>query len=588
MEQTQNQNPFEKMANERISKMDFKTFMDLILTYKTLNMFNPNNPLYMYICYFVPYTPKINKKQKKLLFQNNLNYASMTNAIKYLTQMKKMSKLFEIKEKPIQFTLRNCKNLQRFQKVETQLRNDEYNKTIIKIQKHMRGFLKRISLVRIIDYIIIERLLLCILRIQRQYRRFACRRTFKVNHLINLILKDRIQKSDKLKYILHSYKMKVEAKKKLFINAVLKERNDKLLFLQGFFKAKFAHNTISQLLMSEKTKYIITYPYNAHTVKLKLYLDNKLKMSRLYDFEFCSVRKIFILKINQSDIKPGKYFCQFIVDNYISSDERYDLVEGKDGHYYNIIEFNMKGKNPYGSTNTIHTSINVTRSDSSNNNSFDSPQLVSNKKFPFNNNNYNYQNNFINNMNNNGNNNYMNNINNNNYLNNLNDNNGNNNYMNNINNNNYLNNLNDNNGNNNYMNNNYNNNNYLNNLNNKNGNNNYMNNNINNNNYLNNNLNDNINNNYMNNSINNSNNYMNINNNGNNNYMNNMNNMNNGNNNFYNYNGYNNYNNFNYGYMFQKPNAYGKYINEEEFIHSLKNNLQGKTSEFSNEFSNVD
>ena len=543
MEQTQNQNPFEKMANERISKMDFKTFMDLILTYKTLNMFNPNNPLYMYICYFVPYTPKINKKQKKLLFQNNLNYASMTNAIKYLTQMKKMSKLFEIKEKPIQFTLRNCKNLQRFQKVETQLRNDEYNKTIIKIQKHMRGFLKRISLVRIIDYIIIERLLLCILRIQRQYRRFACRRTFKVNHLINLILKDRINKSDKLKYILHSYKMKVEAKKKLFINAVLKERNDKLLFLQGFFKAKFAHNTISQLLMSEKTKYIITYPYNAHTVKLKLYLDNKLKMSRLYDFEFCSVRKIFILKINQSDIKPGKYFCQFIVDNYISSDERYDLVEGKDGHYYNIIEFNMKGKNPYGSTNTIHTSINVTRSDSSNNNSFDSPQLVSNKKFPFNNNNYNYQNNFINNMNNNGNNNYMNNINNNNYLNNLNDNNGNNNYMNN---------------------------------------------NINNNNYLNNNLNDNINNNYMNNSINNSNNYMNINNNGNNNYMNNMNNMNNGNNNFYNYNGYNNYNNFNYGYMFQKPNAYGKYINEEEFIHSLKNNLQGKTSEFSNEFSNVD
>ena len=138
-------------------------------------------------------------------------------------------------------------------------------------------------------------------------------------------------------------------------------------------------------------------------------MDNKLKVSRLYDFEFCSVRKIFILKINQSDIKPGKYFCQFIVDNYISSDERYDLVEGKDGHYYNIIEFNMKGKNPYGSTNTIHTSINVTGTDSSNNNSIDSPQLVSNKKFPYNNNNYNYQNNFINNMNNNGNNNYMNN-----------------------------------------------------------------------------------------------------------------------------------------------------------------------------------
>ena len=70
MEQTKNQNPFEKMANERISKMDFKTFMDLILTYKTLNMFNPNNPLYMYICYFVPYT---NDKCNKILNSNEKN-----------------------------------------------------------------------------------------------------------------------------------------------------------------------------------------------------------------------------------------------------------------------------------------------------------------------------------------------------------------------------------------------------------------------------------------------------------------------------------------------------------------------------------
>ena len=134
MEQIQFQNPFEKMANSRISKMDFLTFMELISTYKTLNMFDQNNPLYMYICYFVPYTPKINQKQKKLLFQNNLNYASMTNAIRYLTQMRKMNKYLDIKEKTIQFNLRNCKNLQRFQKVEIKLRNDEYNKTIIKIK----------------------------------------------------------------------------------------------------------------------------------------------------------------------------------------------------------------------------------------------------------------------------------------------------------------------------------------------------------------------------------------------------------------------------------------------------------------------
>ena len=464
MEQIQYQNSFEKMANARIAKMDFLTFMQLISSYKTLNMFNQNNPLYMYICYFIPYTPKINKKQKKLLFQNNLNYASMTNAIRYLTQMRKMNKYLDIKEKTIQFNLRNCKNLQRFQKVEIKLRNDEYNKTIIKIQKHIRGFLKRISIIRIIDYFIIQKLLSCILKIQKQYRRFAYRRDFKVNHLIRLILKDRIKKSDKLKEAFRSYKSKIEAKQKLFINAVLKERNEKILFLQGFFKARFAHNNLNQLLQSEKSKYIITYPYYAKKVQLKLFFDHKLKVSKVFDFEYCSIRKMFLLKINYSDLKPGKYFCQLIVDNYINSDDRYPLVEGKDGHYYNIIEFIQKGKNPYGSTNTIHTSINVTGTDSSNNNSLDSPQLVSNKKFPFynnynNNNVYNHRNSFLNN--------------------------------------------------------------------NYNG------------------------------------------------------------NNFNNYNGFNTFNNFNYGNIYQKPN-YGRLSKEEEFISSLKSNLQGKSSEFSNEFSNLD
>ena len=430
MEQIQYQNSFEKMANARIAKMDFLTFMQLISSYKTLNMFNQNNPLYMYICNFIPYTPKINKKQKKLLFQNNLNYASMTNAIRYLSQMKKNNKFFEINEKTIQ----------------------------------LRGFLKRISIIRIIDYFIIQKLLSCILKIQKHYRRFACRRDFKVNHLIRLILKDRIKKSDKLKEAFRSYKSKIEAKQKLFINAVLKERNEKILFLQGFFKARFAHNNLNQLLQSEKSKYIITYPYYAKKVQLKLFFDHKLKVSKVFDFEYCSIRKMFLLKINHSDLKPGKYFCQLIVDNYINSDDRYPLVEGKDGHYYNIIEFIQKGQNPYGSTNTIHTSINVTGTDSSNNNSLDSPQLVSNKKFPFynnynNNNVYNHRNSFLNN--------------------------------------------------------------------NYNG------------------------------------------------------------NNFNNYNGFNTFNNFNYGNIYQKPN-YGRFSKEEEFISSLKSNLQGKSSEFSNEFSNLD
>ena len=51
MEQIQFQNPFEKMANSRISKMDFLTFMELISTYKTLNMFDQKYTLNIYSIY---------------------------------------------------------------------------------------------------------------------------------------------------------------------------------------------------------------------------------------------------------------------------------------------------------------------------------------------------------------------------------------------------------------------------------------------------------------------------------------------------------------------------------------------------------
>ena len=464
MEALMDQNNLERLASEKMSQMSFINLMSLISSYKAINMITPSNPLYKYLCYYAPYRPKINQKEQKVLLTENQNYASMTNAIKNLQKIKQINQSLKLKEKTIEFNFRLNKGLQRFQKVEIKLRNDEYNKTIIKIQKHIRGFLKRISIIRIIDYFVIEKLLSCILKIQKYYRRFAYRRDFKVNHLIKLILEDRNKKSDKIKEAFYSYKSKLESKKKLFINAVLKERNEKILFLQGFFKARFSHNNINQLLLSEKSKYILTYPHYAKKVQLKLFFDHKLKVSKIFDFEYCSIRKMFLLKINHSDVKPGKYFVQFIVDNYINSDDRYPLVEGKDGHYYNIIEFLQKGQNPYGSTNTIHTSINVTGTDSSNNNSLDSPQLVSNKKFPFYNN---YNNNNIYNQRNS------------------------------------------------YFNNNY------------------------------------------------------------------------DNNNFYNYNGFNNFNNYNYGNMYQKPN-YGRFTKEEEFISSLKSNLQGKSSEFSNEFSNVD
>ena len=299
MEQIQFQNPFEKMANSRISKMDFLTFMELISTYKTLNMFDQNNPLYMYICYFVPYTPKINEREQKILFKENQNYASMTKAIKSLSQMKKINKSINIKEKLIEFNIQLNKGLQRFQKVEINLRNSEYNKIVILIQKHIRSFLKRISVIRIIDSIIIQKCLIYIIKIQDSYRKFHFRRNFKVNHIINKILNYRKNKADQLKTILYSYEVKVHTKKEMIIREILNQRYQRIILIQNSWRNKLYRNKIMKIINLEKNYYTLTYPFYANKVQLKVCFDQrKNRIFQKYNFDICPIRKIFVLHIN--------------------------------------------------------------------------------------------------------------------------------------------------------------------------------------------------------------------------------------------------------------------------------------------------
>ena len=539
---------FEHLAIQKMIHMDFAYLMSLISSYKTLNMIHPNNPLYQYICYFTPYRPKINEKDKKVLLQSNQNYVSMTNAIRNLKKVKNSSKPI-YKDQVIRFDLKLSKELQRFQKFEINSRNEGYNKHVTLIQKHVRSFLKRISVIRIIDSIIIEKCLQCIIKIQREFKRFKCRRDFKVNHLIKKIINYRNEKSDLLKTILYTYETKINARNKILIKEFLIQRQESASLIQRVYKNRKFREYILKLIYDEKNKYTLVYPLYAKKVQLKIFLDKKMKVFNTYDYELCPIRKVFVLNINSSDFPPGKYFCQLFVDNYLSSDERYPQIQGKDGKFYSLIDFYQAGTND--SFNNLNNSINL--NSSYNNNEINEP-VNSNYLFNnFNNNNNNFNNN--NNNFNNNNNNFNNNSsifsnNNNKNFNNNNNNFNNNNFNNNFNDNNFIsNNNNFNNSSFNNSNNNFNNSSFMNgkNFNNKNG--------INNNNMINN---------YQ--------------------AFNNFNNGNNNNNNFFNnmnygMNQFNNYNMGNNGYNF---NNYRKYSNNDDSFFSLQKNLTGQMNEYRN------
>ena len=248
---------FEHLAIQKMIHMDFSYLMSLISSYKTLNMIHPNNPLYQYICYFTPYRPKINEKEKKVLLQSNQNYVSMTNAIKNLKKVKNSGKPI-YKDQVIQFDLKLSKELQRFQKFEISTRNEGYNKQVTLIQKHVRSFLKRISVIRIIDSIIIEKCLQNIIKIQRE---------FKVNHLIKKIINYRKEQSDLLKSILYTYETKINARNKILIKEFLIQRQESASLIQRVYKNKKFKEYIFKLIYEEKNKYTLIYPFYAKKVQ---------------------------------------------------------------------------------------------------------------------------------------------------------------------------------------------------------------------------------------------------------------------------------------------------------------------------------
>ena len=114
MEDKISESNLEKIALSKMSQMSFLNLMSLISSYRAINMITPSNPLYKYLCYYAPYRPKINEREQKILFKENQNYASMTKAIKSLSQMKKINKSINIKEKLIEFNIQLNKGLQSF------------------------------------------------------------------------------------------------------------------------------------------------------------------------------------------------------------------------------------------------------------------------------------------------------------------------------------------------------------------------------------------------------------------------------------------------------------------------------------------
>ena len=317
---------YEKIAKYKMKNLNIKYFLEFIIKLK--NTLNENNPFLKYIKDVQPYdytNIKINISQTEpLLNQYYIN--------------KKIIKNSKKKEKILNFSdiKKNMKNIyfSRMYNIEYKKVNHNRNEKIILIQKHIRGFLMKKIVDEEVNKIIAKKIINKILIIQRETRKFLNKKNSLGKLIINIIKNERISKSNKITDIFSLYHYRNFYKKNLIIRKILKARNDSILLIQNKFRTYKFIRKVKEVLKKEKKSYVLTYPFNAKTVSIKIFINNSCI---LYNYEICPVRKYFVLYLDKNLINSGEYLCHMIVNNNIILDKRYKSIIGKNNIFYNLI-----------------------------------------------------------------------------------------------------------------------------------------------------------------------------------------------------------------------------------------------------------
>ena len=316
---------YEKIAKFKMKNMNLKLLLNSI--FKLKSKINKNNPLLKYINYVKPYNYQnlqINIYEKPSLIDNIFK-----NKIKKIIPKKESILNFSSKN-------RNFRNFyySRMSNIEYKKINHNRNEKIILIQKHIRGFLSKKIVDEEVNKIIAKKIIHKILIIQKAMRHFLNKKNSLSHLIINIIQNERISKSNKIADVFSLYHYRNQYKKNLIIQKIIKARADSILKIQNKFKSYIFIKKVKEILRKEKKSYVLTYPFNAETVQIKIYLSNSYK---IYDYAICPVRKYFVLYIEKGSIPNSEYLCQMIVNKNIILDKRYKYIVDKNNVLYNLI-----------------------------------------------------------------------------------------------------------------------------------------------------------------------------------------------------------------------------------------------------------
>ena len=325
---------FENIANNRMNHMNFNFIINSIINLKKIT--NSKNPFMKYIKYVKPYNTNINYSKVNIKGNKNKNKILSEEEKKNLKVKQKFPKL---SEKTINFQ-KNSKNFYftRMCNSETKRINSSITEKIIMLQKNIRGFLSKKVIDEYINNEIAKTLINSILLIQRAVRKFLLKKKSLDKLLIKIVKNERYTKGNKITDIFSKYHFRNVYKKFLIIKKIVIARYRNASLIQSTFKSFILQRKVKKIIKKEKKSYILTYPFSAESVKLKIYMGDELYTYKIFNYFICPIRKYFITYIEKKILEPGEYLCHIIVDDNIKIDKRYKFID-RDNILYNLIPF---------------------------------------------------------------------------------------------------------------------------------------------------------------------------------------------------------------------------------------------------------
>ena len=156
--------------------------------------------------------------------------------------------------------------------------------------------------------------------------------------IINKIIRERRNAIFKIINFLYSAVKNIKEKREIIIKRIRNERKFFSQVLQNNIRYYLMRKKVNLLLEKEKDHFcLICKIKNVKKVYLNVFIE-KGQTEKL-EFEFCKLRKVFVIYIQRELAQGNSFRVNFIADEKIVIDPEYRTDYDESGNFYNLIDF---------------------------------------------------------------------------------------------------------------------------------------------------------------------------------------------------------------------------------------------------------